>query len=98
MKKYQHQGAGGYDRRAIMRKAHREYHASMRRRDGLSFGYWLAYAWRIARDRRKMNDTAATMRRIADMIEDHASRRITLAPEIVAGMKSQMIAQRGAIL
>ena len=93
------QTPAGYDRAAIMRKAHREYHASMRRRDGLSFGYWLAYAWRIARDRRRMNDTAQTMNRIAGMIDDHLSRRIVLAPHpMIASMKSQPVAQPGAIL
>ena len=72
-----------------MRKAHREYAASCRRRDGLSFGYWLAYAWRIARDRRRMNETAAIMRRIADIIDDHLSRRIVLAPAIGKGMNNE---------
>jgi len=47
--------AGGYDRAAIMRKAHREYAASRRRGDGLTFGYWLAYAWRVARDRKALS-------------------------------------------
>jgi|GEM_PF-6262247 len=69
--------AAAYDRHAIMRKAHREYAASCRRGDGLTFGYWLAYAWRVARDRRQRDMTGDTMR----MIEDHASRRITLAPD-----------------
>ena len=45
---------GGFDRAAVMRKAHREYSASRRRGDGLSFGYWLAYSWRVARDQRAM--------------------------------------------
>ena len=69
-----------YDRRAIMRKAHREYAASQRRGDGLTFGYWLAYAWRVARDRRQRDMTGDTMRMIAGMIETDLARRITLAP------------------
>lgn len=69
-----------YDRRAIMRKAHREYADSCRRGDGLTFGYWLAYSWRVARDRRQLEMTAVTMRTISDTIADHLSRRIMLAP------------------
>ncbi len=74
-----------YDRRAIMAKAHREYAASRRRGDGLTFGYWLAYAWRVARDRRQRDMTDTTMRMIAGIIDDHLSRRIMLAPEIRKG-------------
>ncbi len=44
--------SGAYDRRAIMRKAHREYQAARGRGDNRPFGYWLAYAWRVAKDRR----------------------------------------------
>lgn len=80
MTKQPHKGAGGYDRRAIMRKAHREYAASRRRGDGLTFGYWLAYAWRVARDRRRRDMTGDTMRRIAGMIEEDIARQIALAP------------------
>lgn len=43
---------GGFDRAAIMRKAHKEYRSSMRRGDGLTFGYWLKYSWRVARDQK----------------------------------------------
>ena len=76
-----------YDRRAIMRKAHRVYAASCRRGDGLTFGYWLAYAWRVARDQRQRDITSETMRLIAGLIEDHLSRRIVLAPAIEEGTK-----------
>ena len=74
-----------YDRRAIMSKAHREYAASCHRGDGLTFGYWLAYAWRVARDRRQRDMTDTTMRRIADTIADHLSRRIILLPQVRKG-------------
>ena len=80
-----HQSTHAYDRRAIMRKAHREYAASCRRGDGLTFGYWLAYAWRVARDQRQRDITGETMRMIASMIDNYMSRRITLAPEIGKG-------------
>jgi hypothetical protein len=45
--------AGGYDRKEIMRKAHYEFSAARRRGDLLPFGYWLAYAWRVAKGRRE---------------------------------------------
>ena len=80
-----HQSTAVYDRRAIMRKAHREYAASCRRGDGLTFSYWLAYSWRVARDQRQRDVTGETMLLIAGLIEDHVSRRITLAPEIRKG-------------
>lgn len=86
-----HQSPAVYDRRATMRKAHREYAASCRRGDGLTFGYWLAYAWRIARNRRQRDMTDTTMRMIAGMIEDHLSRRIVLAPAIEEGTKHNSI-------
>lgn len=82
-----HQSTHAYDRRAIMRKAHREYAASCRRGDGLTFGYWLAYAWRVARDQRQRDITGETMRMIAGMIEATLSRRIVLAPAIEEGTK-----------
>jgi hypothetical protein len=43
---------GAYDRSAIMSKAHAEFRAAKRRGDNRPFGYWLAYAWRLAKDRR----------------------------------------------
>ncbi len=42
----------GYDRAEIMRKAHREFRLARMRGDGRPFGYWLSYAWRVAKDRR----------------------------------------------
>lgn len=80
-----------YDRRAIMRKAHREYAASCRRGDGLTFGYWLAYAWRVARDRRQRDMTGETMRMIAGIIEADLSRRITLSPISVAMFQTRTL-------
>ncbi len=45
---------GAFDRRAIMCKAHHEYRLARMRGDGRPFGYWLAYAWRVAKSRRAM--------------------------------------------
>jgi hypothetical protein len=84
MTKHQHKGAGGYDRRAIMRNAHKRYRDGQRLGLAWPFAQCLATAWQAARIRQG-DDTAATMRRIAGMIDDHLSRRITLAPEIGKG-------------
>lgn len=46
--------ASCYDRAAVMKKAHRDYRAARRRGDGRPFGYWLAYAWRVAKERREL--------------------------------------------
>jgi hypothetical protein len=98
MTKHQHKGAGGYDRRAVMKDAHKRYLSRQQPGEiALTWAQCLRTAWQATRIRQE-RDIHATMRRIAGMIDDHLSRRITLAPEIVAGMKSQMIAQRGAIL
>gem|GEM_PF-4979817 len=70
-----------YDRRAIMRDAHKRYRDGRRLGIDWTFARCLQTAWRAARIRQG-DDTAATMRRIAGMIDDHLSRRITLAPEI----------------
>ncbi len=43
---------GTYDRAAIMAKAHAEYRSARLRGDSKSFGYWLQYSWRVAKDRR----------------------------------------------
>jgi hypothetical protein len=49
---------GGYDRREIMRKAHDEFGAARQRGDLRPFGYWLAYAWRVAKGRREALEAA----------------------------------------
>lgn len=45
--------AGRHDQSAIMAKAHRDFRAARRRGDKRPFGYWLAYSWRAAEDRRR---------------------------------------------
>jgi hypothetical protein len=45
-------GAGRYDRRAIMRKAHAEFRASMRRGRPWTFARCLQFAWAVARGQR----------------------------------------------
>ena len=74
-----------YDRRAIMRNAHKRFRDGLLLDLGWTFAQCLRTAWRAARIR-KGDDTAATMRRIAGMIEDHLSRRIVLPPAIGEGM------------
>ncbi len=44
--------AGRFNHAAIMAKAHHEFRLARMRGDGRSFGYWLAYAWRVAKSRR----------------------------------------------
>ncbi len=43
---------GTFNRAAIMAKAHSEYRSARMRGDGRGFGYWLRYAWRVAKSRR----------------------------------------------
>ena len=77
-----HTGAGGLDRRAIMRDARRRYLSRQRPGEiALPWAECLRRAWQAARIR-KGDDTAATMNRIAIMIEEHLSRRIILPPAI----------------
>ena len=88
MTKHRNKGGGGYDRRAIMRDAHKRFRDGRRLGLAWPFAQCLRTAWQAARIRRG-DDTAQTMRRIADMIEDHLSRRIVLAPEIRKGMNNE---------
>ena len=67
-----------YDRRAIMRDAHKRFRDGRRLGIDWTFGHCLQTAWRAARIRQE-RDVTATMRRIAGMIDDHLSRRITLS-------------------
>ncbi len=73
-----------YDRRVIMRDAHKRFRDGRRLGIDWTFAHCLQTAWRAARIRQE-RDITATMRMIADMIDDHMSRRITLAPEIRKG-------------
>ncbi len=43
---------GGFDRAAIMAKAHHEFRLARMRGDTRGFGYWLAFIWRVAKSRR----------------------------------------------
>ena len=89
MTKHQHKGAGGYDRRAVMKDAHKRYLSRQQPGEiALPWAECLRRAWQAARIRQG-DDTAATMRRIASMIEDHLSRRITLLPAIREGMSNE---------
>jgi hypothetical protein len=80
-----HLQTAAYDRRAIMRDAHKRFRDGRRLGIDWTFVHCLRTAWAAARIRRGQDVTADTMRRIASMIEDHLSRRITLAPEIGRG-------------
>ena len=55
-------GAGRYDRRAIMRKAHAEFRATKRRGQDWTFARCLRFAWAVARGQRSQCLVAATRR------------------------------------
>lgn len=76
------QTPAGYDRAAIMRDAHKRFRDGRRLGIDWTFAQCLRTAWQAARIRQG-DETTQTMRRIADMIEDHLSRRMTLAPVMV---------------
>ena len=70
------------DRRAIMLDARRRYLSRQRPGEiALPWAECMRRAWAAWRHRQG-DETAATMRRIAERIEDHLSRRIVLPPAI----------------
>ena len=73
-----------YDRRAIMRDAHKRYRDGRRLGLAWPFAQCLRTAWRAARIRHE-RDIHTTMSMIASMIDDHLARRIVLAPEMRKG-------------
>lgn len=75
--------AGGYDRRAIMRNAHKRFRDGRRLALDWTFAQCLKTAWAAARIQCQ-SDTRATMSMIADIIEADIAHRITLAPAIPA--------------
>ena len=84
-----HTGAGGFDRRAIMKDAHKRYLSRQHPGEiALPWAECLRRAWQAARIRQE-RDIHATMNRIASMIEDHLSRRIVLPPAIGEGMSNE---------
>ena len=82
------QTPAGYDRRAIMRDAHKRFRDGRLLDLGWTFAQCLRTAWAAARIRQE-RDITATMNRIASMIEDHLSRRIVLPPAIGEGMSNE---------
>ncbi len=78
-----------YDRRAIMRDAHKRFRDGRRLGIDWTFARCLWTAWQAARMRHERDMTGETMRRIAGIIEADLSRRITLVPEIRKGMNDE---------